>query len=323
MDPIISFCKGLRELALFAGAEGGILGGKLLGWRTVCAVEIEPYCQAVLAQRQNEGLLEPFPIWDDVCSFRGSDWRGCIDIISGGFPCQDISAANGKAEGITGKKSGLWKQMLRIICEIRPKFVFVENSPFLATRGLAVVLGDLAASGYDAEWDVCGADTIGANHERKRMWILAGKVSDTDNSQYERSECSIRNEKKFTRTNSCCQTFPDPRRKESRKQTDTSCEGAFENWKRQFIFSTNDQRDNSDDTLETLGEVQESGLHHTERIERSCFKDWWETEPGICRVVDGMANRMDRLRAVGNGQVPAVAAFMFVTLLKRLIDNNG
>ena len=84
---------GLRELALFAGAGGGILGGILLGWRTVCAVEIDAYCRHVLLARQRDGILDRFPIWDDVCTFDGRPWRGSVDVISGGFPCQDISVA--------------------------------------------------------------------------------------------------------------------------------------------------------------------------------------------------------------------------------------
>ena len=87
----------MNELALFAGAGGGILGGKLLGWRTVCAVEWEPYPASVLCARQNDGLLPPFPIWDDIQTFDGNPWRGIVDVVSGGFPCQDISAA-GKAQ---------------------------------------------------------------------------------------------------------------------------------------------------------------------------------------------------------------------------------
>ena len=83
----------MNELALFAGAGGGILGGHLLGWRTVCAVEWEQYPACVLAARQNDGLLPPFPIWDDVQTFDGNPWRGIVDVVSGGFPCQDISAA--------------------------------------------------------------------------------------------------------------------------------------------------------------------------------------------------------------------------------------
>jgi DNA (cytosine-5)-methyltransferase 1 len=162
----------MNELALFAGAGGGILGGKLLGWRTVCAVEWEQYPACVLAARQNDGLLESFPIWDDVQTFDGTSWRGIVDVISGGFPCQDISAA-GKGAGIDGERSGMWREMARIICEVRPKFVFVENSPMLTHRGLGTVLGDLANMGFDAEWGVLGASDIGAKHHRKRIWIVA------------------------------------------------------------------------------------------------------------------------------------------------------
>lgn len=162
----------MNELALFAGAGGGILGGTLLGWRTVCAVEIEPYAASVLVQRQNDGILPPFPIWDDVCTFDGRPWRGIVDVISGGFPCQDISAA-GNGEGITGSRSGLWKEFSRIICEVRPQYAFVENSPMLTSRGLGTVLGDLAEMGYDARWGVFSAGDVGARHERERLWIVA------------------------------------------------------------------------------------------------------------------------------------------------------
>ena len=162
----------MNELALFAGAGGGILGGHLLGWRTVCAVERDAYAAQVLAQRQNDGILRPFPIWSDVTTFDGKPWRGIVDVVSGGFPCQDISAA-GKGAGITGARSGLWKEMARIIGDIRPSFVFVENSPMLTTRGLGTVLGDLASMGFDAEWGVLSAADVGACHIRERCWILA------------------------------------------------------------------------------------------------------------------------------------------------------
>jgi DNA (cytosine-5)-methyltransferase 1 len=167
----------MNELALFAGAGGGILGGKLLGWRTVCAVEWEPYPASVLCARQNDGLLPPFPIWDDVQTFDGHPWRGIVDVISGGFPCQDISAA-GKGAGIDGERSGMWREMARIIHEVRPRFVFVENSPMLTSRGLGTVLGDLAAMGFDARWGVLGAADVGANHQRDRIWIV-GKLANT------------------------------------------------------------------------------------------------------------------------------------------------
>ena len=91
----------MNELALFAGAGGGILGGHLLGWRTVCAVEFDPYAAGVLVARQNDGILPPFPVWDDMRTFDGRPWRGIAEIVSGGFPCQDISAA-GTGRGIAG-----------------------------------------------------------------------------------------------------------------------------------------------------------------------------------------------------------------------------
>ena len=168
----------MNELALFAGAGGGILGGKLLGWRTVCAVEWEPYPASVLCARQNDELLQTFPIWDDVRTFDGKPWRGIVDVVSGGFPCQDISSA-GKGAGITGSRSGLWSEMARIIGEVQPRYAFVENSPVLTSRGLGTVLGDLASMGFDAKWGVLGAADIGANHQRDRIWIVARNMANS------------------------------------------------------------------------------------------------------------------------------------------------
>ncbi len=162
----------LNELALFAGAGGGILGGYLLGWKTICAVEIDAYCAGILVQRQNDGILPPFPIWDDVRTFSGNPWRGIVDVVSGGFPCQDISAA-GKGAGIDGERSGLWREMARIIGEVRPRFAFVENSSMLTSRGLRCVLGDLAEMGYNARWGIVSAAYAGCVHNRERCWILA------------------------------------------------------------------------------------------------------------------------------------------------------
>jgi DNA (cytosine-5)-methyltransferase 1 len=141
----------MRELALFAGAGGGLLGSRLLGWSTRCAVEIDPYCRSVLLARQRDGCLDRFPIWDDIRTFDGHPWRGEIDVVSGGFPCQDISSA-GRGAGLSGERSGLWSEMLRVIGEIQPTFVFAENSPYLRTRGLGAVLQGLAHLGYDARW---------------------------------------------------------------------------------------------------------------------------------------------------------------------------
>lgn len=164
--------RKLRTMHLFAGAGGGLLADVLLGHQPVCAVEIDEYCQQVLSARQEDGCFPWFPIFEDVQAFDGRPWRGLVDVVSGGFPCQDISAA-GSGAGIDGDRSGLWREMARIIGEVRPRFVFIENSPALVTRGLDRVLSDLAALRFDARWGIVSAADVGAFHRRERIWILA------------------------------------------------------------------------------------------------------------------------------------------------------
>lgn len=256
--------SGLRELALFAGAGGGILGGKLLGWRTVCAVEYEPYAAAVLVQRQNDGLLPPFPVWDDVRTFDGRPWRGRVDVVSGGFPCQDISVA-GTGAGIEGERSGLWVEMARIVGEVQPRYVLVENSPALTSRGIGRVLGDLAALGYDARWGVLGAVHAGAPHKRERIWILA----DSESTRLERLGRNARQ-----------QEISEPWNDGASNIRNAASKGL------------------------PHGTAKPMGQPGTDaQLKRS---DRWATEPDVGRVAHGVANRVDRLKAIGNGQVPAV-----------------
>jgi len=253
----------MNELALFAGAGGGILAGKLLGWRTVCAVEWEPYPASVLVQRQNDGLLPPFPIWDDVQTFDGKPWRGIVDVVSGGFPCQDISVA-GKGAGIDGKRSGMWAHMARIIGEVRPRFVFVENSPALITRGLGRVLSDLASLGYDCKWTVLGAADVGAPHQRDRFWLVAN----SNRMRELQPEGSQQNEW-----------------------------GWFGNGSKNMANTNSTQRQ---------GRRVSFGTRKEDAYISS--SSWWSIEPNVGRVAHGVAARVDRLKAIGNGQVPAVAA---------------
>lgn len=232
----------MNELALFAGAGGGILAGKLLGWKTVCAVEINRFCADRLMQRQDEGHLEPFPIWDDVRTFDGQPWRGIVDVVSGGFPCTDISQAGQKA-GIDGEFSGLWRSMARIIGEVRPRYAFVENSSALTHRGLGTVLGDLAELGFSARWGVLGSNHVGAKHTRQRCWIVADSMP----------------------------------------------------W------------------LKPLGWNVSGGRREPEQIAWNAHRQA-VCEPGFLGKPDGMADRMDRNRAIGNGQDPRVAAAAFTIL---------
>jgi len=265
----------VNELALFAGAGGGILGGVLLGWRTVCAVETDPFCRRVLLARQRDGLLDRFPIWDDVCTFDGRPWAGgAVDVVSGGFPCTDISTA-GRGAGIDGAESGLWGEMARIIGEVRPRYAFVENSPVLTARGLGRVLGDLAALGFDASWGVFGAAEVGAPHRRDRIWIVS--------------------------------THSD--RKPVREQP-----GRFIGSRRACApVVASDGREGDLADAHRGRQLQPQGRIGEERG-RLGDGGWWAAEPDLGRVAHGVADGVDRLHALGNGQVPAVARLAWEVL---------
>lgn len=239
----------MRELALFAGAGGGILGGVIIGWRTVCAVELDHYCRSVLLARQRDGFLPRFPIWDDVRTFDGRPWRGHVDVISGGFPCQDISPV-GSRKGIDGPKSGLWVEMCRILREVQPRYVIVENSADLVVRGLGRVLGDMAQMGFNARWGVFSACSVGAPHVRRRVFIAADAYG-------------------FG-----LQAWP-------------RCPG--------------------------IG-CREPKVPNQQGWADAKPGRWWDAMPGIRVLDDGLAVPVAQLRAVGNGQVPAVVALAWRTL---------
>jgi len=164
----------LTELSLFSGYGGISLGlGLVLPIRPVGYVEIEPYCQQILQSRIRDGVLDDAPIWDDITTFDGKPWRGSVDIISGGFPCQDISCA-GKGAGIAdGTRSGLWFEMLRVIREIRPRYVLAENVGALLRRGMGIVQEGLAEAGYDTRWTSIRASDVGAPFRGERVFIAA------------------------------------------------------------------------------------------------------------------------------------------------------
>jgi len=175
----------MRVLHLFAGSGGSHLAGEMLGWQSVGSVEVEPYCQAVLRHHYPKEVIH-----GDIRTFSAKHLLGAVDGVCGGFPCQDISPA-GKGAGITGSRSGLWKEFLRVIEEACPSWAFIENSHMLRTRGLGVVLADLAALGYDAEWSTYKASDVGAPHRRDRMWILAHSKKVLSHGSYaERREVS-------------------------------------------------------------------------------------------------------------------------------------
>lgn len=343
----------LNELALFAGAGGGILGGHLLGWRTVCAVEWELYPASVLISRQNDGILPPFPVWDDVQTFDGKPWRGRVDVISGGFPCQDISAA-GKGAGIDGKRSGTWGHMARIVDEVRPRFVFVENSPFLMGRGLARVLGDLASMGYDAEWCVLGARHVAAPHKRDRIWLVATDT-DSESGRSQQESGAQREGEANAHQNGEKELVADSNRErelqsqggefEKRGRSGDRGEALANAHSKRFVSGSVRVRDEAElsQAHNDSGSGESGDASNPMRVGRGqvecedrrgeeesgpasevreCSIDqgaesWWAVEPNVGRVADGVAARVDRLKALGNGQVSAVAELAWKTLKER------
>jgi len=262
----------MNELALFAGSGGGILGGKLLGWRTVCAVEFDEHARNVLVARQNDGSLKAFPIWDDVRTFDGKPWRGHIDVISGGFPCQDISVA-GNQKGIEGERSGLWRQFARIIGEVRPRYCFIENSPQLVRLGLDRVIKDLAEMGYASKWGIVGARHVTNTHKRDRIWILAySELYGLPTSAI--TGCTSPS------------IYDDQERPNEASKPSRSCSSS--------VLSRKSEQCRNVRTGEK----------------------WWATEPKLGRVADGVAYRMDRIKRIGNGQVPAVVRLAWNILIR-------
>ena len=316
----------LRSFHLFAGAGGGILADLILGHEVIGACEIEKYPRDVLLARQRDGILPAFPIWDDVCTLDGNPWCGSVDILCGGFPCQDISAA-GKGAGITGERSGLWKEYARLIGEMRPRFVFAENSPLLRTRGLGVVLEDLASLGYNARWGVLGARDVGAPHKRDRMWVLAyanGSRSRQDSGTGElrtsrieqpSEDTGLSNQTERGEVKGWWHTDPadlsDSDNEGLQGRTGQSCTGA----QGEPIGHAAESNES-----EGAGRPVEPGLGGL--VDGLAdFVDFTGTTftKGVPRVAHGIDNRVNRLKAIGNGQVSQCAAMAFSILSEGLI----
>ena len=223
----------MRELALFAGAGGGLLGTHAVGLHCIVAVEIGEHQRAVLAARQNDGCLPPFPIWDDIKTFPAEIYRGLADVVSGGFPCQAFSsAARGKNLG----EKNLWPHMHQVVRVVSPGYVFAEN---VSAKAIELAQADLEELGYKTEVLSLSAQDLGADHARERFWLLAhandkGELRRTVNAK-----------------------------------------------------------------VASMSQFRES---------------LWETYPRESRVADGASNRVDRYTAIGNGQLPVVAAAALWTL---------
>lgn len=266
----------LNGLDLFSGIGG--LSLALSPWvRTIAYCEIDRYAQAVLLQRMRDGSLSQAPIWDDITTLLPEMLPGSVDIIFGGFPCQDISVA-GHGVGLEGKRSGLFSEILRLAQEIKPTFLFLENVSAITGRGLETVIREITEIGYDCRWSCLSAAEVGANHRRDRWWLLA----------YSNSE-KLRNE---------------PRR---------SC---GEGGKNKNVFGDNGKKEYvSYSMCERLEGQREKSVEFHEKQSNTFNRSWWTTEPNVGRVVNGLPFRMERLKCLGNSVVPLCAREAFKELI--------
>lgn len=265
---------------LFAGHGGGLLADLILGHTPIVAVEWDKYACKVLRERTEE-WFPGLQVWEgDVRLFDPSEYTGKVDCIHAGFPCQDISVA-GKQAGVgIETRSGLYREVLRIASVVRPRQLFLENVSAIVTNGLGTVLADLASLGYDTEWLCLRASDCGANHHRDRWWCLA------------HSRCELRQSRNTAELDSD-KTI----RTTSTVHHQSSCSG-------QNISNTN---------CPQCKRVQCSKRTESEHSNfgSSC---WWETEPNVGRVADGVPNRAYRLKGLGNAQVPLQAAVAYKLL---------
>lgn len=222
----------MRELALFAGVGCGMLGTSMLGVKPWIVVEKDEFKNSVLRQRLIEGLFEPFTLLSDIKDHSFTSYRGMIDLVSGGFPCQAFSkAARGR-----NTAENLWPEMARVISEVEPRYVFAEN---VSRKAIEQAANDCASMGYKAELLSLSAADLGADHKRERFWLLA-------------------------------------------------------------------YADNKSQLLSTIHDAMG-------KLPEFCGSVW-ESEPRESGVVNGIAGRMDRFKATGDGQLPVVAAAALITL---------
>jgi DNA (cytosine-5)-methyltransferase 1 len=307
----------MNELSLFSGAGGGLLATKwLLGWRTIGYVEWNDYCQRVLTQRIKDGFLDDAPIFGDIREFNRTyarEYQGVVDVITAGFPCQPFSVA-GKQQGEDDPRNQ-WPNTIECVRLIRPRYVFLENvSNLLTHEYIRRIFGDLAQAGYDAEWCVLGASDVGANHRRKRLWILA--YSNKRRLYASRQEPKQKdNRRQTSRIERCDEDMAHALHDEPHRPPGHEAEQVRHGAENRVSLGNGEDvvHPNSDRFSEqTLTKKKTKSIGWTERTSNQ--PSWWDVEPPLGRVAHGVAHRVDRLKAIGNGQVPAVVKVVWELL---------
>lgn len=287
--------------SLFSGIGGFDLGFERAGMRVSWQVEQDAYCRAVLARHFPDAAR-----LEDVREV-GAGTLDPVDLVCGGFPCQDLSIA-GRGAGIDGARSGLWSEFARIVRELRPRYVVVENVPALLTgkgkrweRGpIGRVLGDLAEARYDAEWACLSARELGAPHLRKRVWIVAYPERDAEAGAAAEPRLAWQRARSGGERGRAAQLADADQRRRSGRAATARSRGAG-----------GSRVDNPRPTLNTdrerYGPSQKALLAGRDA---SLGAGWWASEPAVGRVADGVPNRVDRLTALGNALVPQIAEWI-------------
>lgn len=279
---------------LFAGAGGGLLADIILGHTPIVAVEWDKYACKVLRERAADGWFQSLSVWEgDVRMFDPSEYAGKVGGIHAGFPCQDISVA-GKQAGVGEEtRSGLYREVLRIADVVIPDELFLENVSAILYNGLGTVLADLSARGYSARWLCLRASDVGANHGRDRWWLLARKVGDSESEQRNGSN----NNAGFS------------------AQPKEISESGNASWTENVAHSASIGQQGQGEYERFLNKEEDS-YREADRVINSSKRNegWWQSEPNVGRVADGVADRVGKLKALGNGQVPLQAAVAYSIL---------
>ena len=308
----------MQVLDLFSGIGGFSLGLERAGMKTVAFCEIDKKAQRVLRKHWPE-----VPIFSDVQTLTGEVLREhgiSVDVICGGFPCQDISVA-GKGEGIEGKRSGLWSEFARLIGELRPRYAIVENVSALLNRGLDRVLGDLASLGYDAEWHCIPASAVGAPHRRDRIWIVAhprhgsgGNVGDSQKRTEHKSQRATDSssaggsgqQSSFVAYPSVMQqhggnAFSEISRPQAPESGNNGCSD---------IVAHVQRRVSKTELFSPLGHILREKIKGQTAtrsgVGNVSIREQWAAEPAVGRVAHGVSGRVDRLKQLGNAVVPQI-----------------
>lgn len=309
----------LRSLELFAGYGGITLA--LEPWaRPVAYCERDEYCIAQLISRMGDGRLPVAPICTDVTQLHAWDFPTRIDLISGGFPCQDLSCA-GKGAGLAGQRSGLFYEIMRLAQECRPAFIFLENVPAIRTRGLRTVVGELADIGYDSRWCTVSAQQVGAPHKRERWFLLAADSDGLklrDESRWGRREDRASSplfgnhgaEKPLAHSDSAgCEWAHTP---QTEKRSTNPIPSGSGDWVDAGEIPHSHCDGFSGETTPTSEEDSQRSWQDYWRSSASSFERYrWSTSSGIHRVANGLAFRLDRVKQCGNGVVPLQARTAF------------